>query len=86
MTPMIDPMTIPAIAPPERPCLEPLVVDGAAAAEVADELAEVVEDDDDEVNSGGMVVAVGNAIPTHLVPESDCSQHESVAFGELLAQ
>ena len=78
--PTIDPTTIPAIAPPERP---ELLGAGAAALLVdADGLLLDVEDG----NSGGMDVIVGSITPGQRLVTFDPMQHESVALGELEAQ
>jgi hypothetical protein len=76
----MDPMTIPAIAPPDN--LLPLVPAAAAALLVAEGTPVEV----DEGKSGGIEVEVGNLTPTHRLLTSEPMQQESVAFGELAAQ
>lgn len=75
--PTIDPITIPAIAPPDRP-------EGApAAAALVDPVGAAV---DVVVKSGGMVVVVGSWTPTQRLSTLALTQHESVEFWELVAQ
>jgi hypothetical protein len=66
-------MTMPAIAPPERP--DP---DGAAAAPtvVADGIADAVL----EGNRGAIDLVVGSTIPGHRFPTLALAQHELVAL------
>jgi len=80
----MEPMTMPAMAPPERP-LSVLV---AAAAAPVEEGVEVAPEADDEVGkSGGRdVTEDGIAKPVQRLPTCDAEQQESVALGELAAQ
>lgn len=71
-----EPMTIPAMAPPER--LDP----DAAAPEVVPVGAAAVDDG----KRGGMEVVVGNSTPWHRASTLAFTQHESVELGELWAQ
>lgn len=69
---------MPAIAPPDKPELEPpvpaAVVDPVGAAVVV------------VVKRGGIVVVVGSCTPTQRASTSEFTQHESVEFCELVAQ
>ena len=76
--PTMDPMTMPAIAPPDSPEPEP---PAPAAPDVPVAAAVVVV-----VNRGGIVVVVGSVTPTHLVSALAFTQQESVEFCELVAQ
>lgn len=78
--PKTEPMTIPAIAPPDSP----RVCELGAAPDVL--LAEGEVLDVGEGNSGGMENIWGKVTPLHLLVTFDVTQHESVAFGELDAQ
>lgn len=78
--PKTEPMTIPAIAPPDSPRVREL----GAAPDVL--LAEGEVLDVAEGNSGGMENIWGRVTPLHLLVTFDVTQHESVAFGELDAQ
>ena len=73
-----DPMTMPAIAPPDslepEPPAAPPVVDPVGATVVV------------VVNRGGMVVVVGSFTPTQRASTSEFTQQESVEFWELAAQ
>lgn len=80
--PTIEPMTIPAIAPPLNPdplwevALLPVLVpvdDALLAVDVADNRLEIVE-------------KTGNVTPSHLPVVFEVTQHESVAFSELALQ
>ena len=82
--PRTEPITIPAIAPPESP--DPLL---AAAPGVAVPLLLVAEGEDDEVEDGnraGTVEKTGRLTPVQRVVAFEPTQQESVAFGELVAQ
>lgn len=83
--PSKDPITIPAIAPPESPFL--LFVFGDAVEE-GDLVA--VEDgpDEDDVKRGCMdeVATIGRTTLSHRDVVLEKMQQESVAFGELAAQ
>ena len=78
--PKTEPMTIPAIAPPDSP----RVCELDAAVDVL--LAEGEVLDVAEGNSGGIENIWGRVTPLHLLVTFDVTQHESVAFGELDAQ
>ena len=75
----IEPMTIPAIAPPESPWWSlPVFV-----APTTEELLPFV----DVGNNGGREdVCVGNTTPVQRLDTLEAEQQESVAFGELDAQ
>lgn len=74
--PSRDPITMPAIAPPDN--LEP--APPAPAADPVGVAVAVV------VKRGGIVVVVGSFTPTQRASTSEFTQQESVAFWELVAQ
>lgn len=80
MAPMMEPMTIPAIAPPERPRLVSAEAAAAVAETVAVAVAVVVK------SAGRLLTEEGNVTPVHLPVTFEAEQQESVAFGELAAQ
>ena len=86
--PTTEPITIPAIAPFDRP--EPCWLLMPAAPLLADAggvLVDVdVDDDVDDGKRGGIDVKDGSVTPEHLLFTLAPSQQESVAFGELEAQ
>jgi hypothetical protein len=71
-------MTMPAIAPPERPDAEPLA---GAALDVP-----VGADEEVDENKGGMDDVTGRLTPTQRASTRELTQQESVAFGELAPQ
>jgi hypothetical protein len=79
--PTIEPITMPAIAPPLSPeppweaALVPVLVDDAPP--------EVAVDDDNRLE---IVEKTGNVTPSHLPVVFEVTQHESVAFSELALQ
>jgi hypothetical protein len=77
--PTIEPITMPAIAPPLNP--EPLF----EAAPVCVDAAPVAVDVGDD-NRFEIVEKTGNETPSHLPVEFDVTQHEFVAFSELALQ
>ena len=81
----MEPTTMPAIWPPERPnpLLEPVapIVEFVPVA-VADAEAEDVE----EGKRGGIETVEGWGMPVHRLLTLESTQQESVAFGELVAQ
>lgn len=81
MAPMIDPMTMPAIAPPERPLLA-----SSAACATDDTVAVAVAVVVVVKSAGRSLTDDGSVTPVHLCVTFDEEQHESVAFGELAAQ
>lgn len=77
--PRIEPMTIPAICPPDRPWCGPFV----SAAPIAEELLPSVG----VGNKGGIEdVSVGRTTPVQRLVTLEAAQQESVALGELVAQ
>jgi hypothetical protein len=74
--PTIAPMTMPAMAPPDRP-------EGPAAAALVDPVGAAVAV---VVKSGGIVVVVGSCTPTQRASTLELTQHESVEFWELVEQ
>ena len=80
--PTTEPITIPAIAPFDRP--ESLWLFLPAAPLLAD--ADGVPPDVDDGKRGGIEVKVGNVTPGHLLFTFAPSQQVSVALGELVAQ
>jgi hypothetical protein len=74
-------MTIPAIAPPERPLL--LVADAAPEARLPVAVGLLL---DVEVNKFGTVEKTGSIMPVHRPVALDVTQQESVAFSELPRQ
>ena len=86
--PMTEPTTIPAIWPPDKPLwfvvgLVPLPAPAPAVLEVG---APVLEDVDEGKSDGIVDVEIGSVTPEQRVVTFDPRQHESVAFGELVAQ
>lgn len=82
--PRIDPTTIPAIWPPDKPGTWPALV--VAPDEV--ELDGVAEEVLVLVKSGcsDEVAVIARTTPEHRISVLEKTQHESVAFGELAAQ
>ena len=80
--PTMDPTTIPAIAPPERPLLR----ETGAAAGLVDGLGAVVAAAVVKATEEAEAAMTGNTMPLHLVSVLEYTQHESVALGELVAQ
>lgn len=78
---MIDPMTIPAIAPPERPLL--LAADAVPEPRLPVAVGLLL---DVEVNKFGTVEKTGSVTPVHRPVALDVTQQESVAFSELPRQ
>ena len=76
--PTIDPMTIPAIVPPERPLL--LAADAVAKPVAVGLLLDV------GVNKFGTVEKTGSITSVHRPVALDVIQQESVAFSELPRQ
>ena len=79
----MEPMTMPAIWPPERP--DPLLAPAAPTAVFVAE-AEAEAEDVEEGNSGGIETVEGWGMPVHRLLTLESTQQESVAFGELVAQ
>jgi hypothetical protein len=79
--PTIDPMTIPAIAPPERPLL--LAADAFPEPLLPVAVGLLLDVD---VNKFGMVEKTGSTTPVHRPVALDVTQQESVAFSELPRQ
>ena len=81
----MEPMTMPAIWPPERP--DPLLAPVAPAAKfVPVAAAEVEAEGVEDGNSGGIETVEGWGMPVHRLLTLESTQQESVAFGELVAQ
>ena len=80
--PRMEPITIPAIWPPDKRW--PVGALPVAAPEVL--VGDDVELDVEEGNRVGIEVTVGRVTPTQRLLTLDPLQHESVAFGELAAQ
>ena len=78
----MEPSTIPAIAPFDRPELWWLLLTAAPLLAAAVE----VLFDVDEGKRGGTEVKVGRGTPGHLLVTFAPSQQVSVALGELVAQ
>lgn len=78
--PMMDPMTIPAMAPPDRPVSDLLPPFSAPAVELGD------AEDVLEGKTGGIDTVVGRFTPTHRVLTFALTQQESVEFVVLSAQ
>ena len=77
--PTIDPMTIPAIAPPLRPCLPPLDAPvPALALLLGEEVGLAVE-----VKTSAIEEKTGKVTSWHRPSAFDVKQHESVAFSVL---
>ena len=81
--PSTDPMTIPAILPPDRLCR---IVEAVAVALAALLVADGPEVDVADVNNGGIGKIDGNVTPVQRLVTFEPTQHESVALGELVAQ
>jgi len=81
--PRTEPITIPAIAPPDSPLLFPAFEfpaddeDFDVGVEVA-----IIEDNGGSVD----VAATGRTTPEHIFVVFEKTQHESVALGELAEQ
>jgi hypothetical protein len=76
--PMSEPMTMPAMAPPESLEPDPL---RPAGLDVPVGAAEEVDE-----NRGGIDEVTGNSTPTQRASTLALTQHESVEFGELAPQ
>jgi hypothetical protein len=76
--PMSEPMTIPAMAPPESPEADPAI---GAVLDVPVGAAEEVDE-----NRGGMDEVTGSSTPTQRASTLEFTQQESVEFGELAPQ
>jgi len=82
--PKMEPMTIPAIAPPDsvRRCEVVAAVELGNAELVGDDVGLAVENTMDEAE----VTAIGKTTPWQILSVFEYRQQESVAFGELDAQ
>lgn len=80
--PTTDPITMPAIAPPDKPRWADWPFAAAAEVPVAEGAPLLVEDG----KRGGIDEVVGSVTPAQRFVTFEPIQQESVAFGELAAQ
>lgn len=86
--PMTEPITMPAICPPESPSLAVVVAPSAVLVTTGTPVDEADEDGEDVVvgKSGVIEVYVGRRTFAHRVFTSDVTQHESVELTVLKLQ